>query len=55
MWVKSLPADDIVYAAENPQKADQIAAALRTENVCHEAALFGAAISGSTKDFDGGS
>ena len=33
--VKSSPADDVVYATEDPQKADRIAAAPRTENVCH--------------------
>jgi len=32
--VKSSPADDVVHAAEAPQKADQIAAAPRTEKVC---------------------
>ena len=32
--VNSLPADDVVYAAEVPQKADQIVAAPRTEQVC---------------------
>ena len=29
-WVKSPPADDVVYTAEDPQKADRIAAAPRT-------------------------
>src|SRR5262249_38363023 len=33
LWVKSSPADDVVYTAEDPQKADRIAAAPRTENV----------------------
>src|SRR5262249_47849407 len=31
---KNSPVDDIVYTAEDPQKADRIAAARRTENVC---------------------
>ena len=35
LWVKSSPADDIVYAAELPLKADRIAAERRMENVCH--------------------
>ena len=34
--VKNSPADDVLYAAEVPQKADQIVAARRTENVCQE-------------------
>src|SRR5262245_4762984 len=32
--VKSSPADYAVYTAEDPQKADRIAAAPRTEKVC---------------------
>jgi hypothetical protein len=36
LWVKSSPAEDVVSAAEAPQKADRIAAAPRTEKVCHE-------------------
>jgi hypothetical protein len=34
--VKSLPADHVIYRAEDLQKADGIAAAPRTENVCQE-------------------
>jgi hypothetical protein len=34
--VKSSPADDVVYTAEDPQKADPIAAAPRTVSSCHE-------------------
>ena len=33
-WVKSPPADDVVYTAEDPQKADRIAAAPRTGGQC---------------------
>jgi len=33
--VKSSPADHVIYAAEDLQKADRIAAAPRKEKVCH--------------------
>jgi len=34
--VKSSPADHVTYTAEDPQKADRIAAAPRTVNVCQK-------------------
>jgi hypothetical protein len=30
VWAQEFPADDIVYTAEDPQKADRLAAAPRT-------------------------
>jgi len=36
MGVKSSPADHVVYTAEDPQKADRIAAAPRTGAQCQK-------------------